>query len=1758
MEKLNLFRESANSFIYLDGNDNGRSQTVVKVAKPNEEGVQQTAYLKREFELTRNLELRGVRRALEETTYEGDYAIRLEFIQGLSLKEYLEARPFDLSGLLKIAIKLTQILGEIHHHGIIHHDINSYNILIDPSGEHVHLIDFGLARRWGNSDDMEMATGNQLGWNFGEGTLAYLSPEQSGRVQHQTDNRSDLYSWGVTLYEMFTKELPFNASDPAGLVHAHLAKKPASPNEINPKVPIPIAQIIEKLLAKNPAYRYQSASGLEADLVKCWEQYAQDGKITNFKLSQYDDKPALQIPDKLYGREQEYQILVDAFESSLKGKRNWVSITGEIGVGKSRLGARLKEEVSKAGGYFIEGKFDAKYRQTPYYAWMEAFESFLDHILIAHSSKLEQWKSTLQKALGQNAKLLTDVLPKLELIIGKQETLPIVGPQKAIQRFNYVLHAFINSISAADFPLIIQLDDWHYADSASVELLQLLLTQDSSNYFLVICTYREQDLNAFTQKSFEQLKNELEKSYYIRLENYTESVVENMLRDVLGEESVQCHELAGLLFEKTNGNPFFTIQMLKSLVEERLLTYSVEKNAWTCDLDKISQLNISDNVVDLLEVRFKKLAPGDQEMLQVAACFGDDFSVDGLAQLEHSSTKEVLRHIAQAIQDRLILPYGNEDQYRFAHSRIRKIIYRLLPLNKRAQVHGRIGKQMLLNIPEEVETFSSEKLFELLHHLKEGKEFIELDPRQYASLNLMASQRSIRTGAYPEAEAYVDTAVELLPPNSWDAEGNMALSVLKQKANIAFLNGNVSETINLLQKALKRQTSYLETISLLDQLLMVETSNGAYTQAFRHGKLALSKLGFDLKYRDAERLLQFKSQEIQTLHADLDIESISKLPQANSPNISSAIRILTHMEPAASLGYSQEVWALTVLKAAHLTFKYGLTTESPFAFVGYAQILAHLQGDLELGYDLGIEALRLSRKQGDPVQICRVSAQFGGRIYHWRKHLRHVHGIFDHGFKKGVASGEMVFAAHILMYKLSSSIAQGSSLPELETLIGEAQAFSQKFKNAVVNDTLEAYQRIIDSLQGKSDPDKLGDAHWMERCRDRNSMTSLGIYHFYIALQGYLLGEREKTTAALAASEELHPYMLGMIQLAEWYLIKSLHRLDEIENSSPEEIRICLEEIDGYLVQLKKWAQSCPENFLHKFFLIEAELARVEGRYWDAARRYDAAIVEARNAEFVQYEALANDLAGRFWQTQRKHVFARTYIRQAYACYTTWGATRKAKALKKQYAPYFQGVPQVGSGSSGMVNLDTVAMLKANQALSGEIVLSNLLERMMRILIENAGAERGAFIRHMEGELLVQAIGSIEEGIDLMDNQALETSVGVSQAIIHYVARTQEALVLADAGTDKRVAQDQHIVANEVKSVLCSPIVHKGQLNGVIYLENNLSSEAFTEDRLELISMLSSQIAISLENATLYEQLDAKVKARTKDLNEKNEALSHALDQLQATQVQLVDSAKMASLGQLTAGIAHEINNPINFVAANVQPLQRDFNDIKSLLTQIGEMDSAEDAKAAIHKLVETTEELDVEFLMEEIEMLLEGIQEGAKRTSEIVKGLKSFSRLEEDSFKLADVHEGIDATLMLLSTKTKEKVNISKEFGDLPAIECMPGKLNQVFMNILSNSIDAVDEKGKSSLEDEVSLKPEEAEIKIKTWHDAEHVFISIADNGMGMDEKIQARIFEPFFTTKEIGTGTGLGLSISKGIIDRHNGTIEVNSSPGSGCEFVIKLPK
>jgi len=1786
-----VINSGINILVYRGIRERDQKPTIIKTLTAESPTIEQLARLKHEYQIAANLDAEGIVKVYSLESYQNSLALILEDFGGISLHQILSSlqSPLELKSFLQIAIQLAEALSFLHQNQIIHKDIKPGNIIINSQASKVKITDFSIASRLSKEDSQISSFGRF------EGTLAYMSPEQTGRMNRSIDYHTDFYSLGVTFYEMLTGEIPCKGEDPIEIVHCHIAKQFLTPQQLNGTIPAAISEIVMKLLAKNAEDRYQSAGGLKVDLETCLNQLVEKGAIAYFSTGQLDRSSQLTIPQKLYGRDNEVTQLLTAFERVSQGQSEIILVSGYSGIGKSSLINEVHKPIVRQRGYFIEGKFDQFKRNIPYAALIQALEDLIQQLLSESPEKLAYWHKAIQAALGESGQIIIDVIPDLEKIIGKQPPVTEIGAAESQNRFNRLFQQFIQVFAQKSHPLVLFLDDLQWSDLTSLNLIQVLMTDTESQYLLLIGAYRDNEVDALhpLTSTIEKIQQAGGKIDNIVLQPLSFTSVADLVVDTLGtgtnrnQEKAITQPIAELVYNKTQGNPFFLTQLLQALYKEELLTFNFQAKCWQWDIQQILSKEITDySIVDLLARNIQKLPTETQEILKLAACIGNRFSLLVLAIAFNKSAAETATILWASLQAGLILPlseaykialvgesdwehhnYSSTIVYKFLHDRVQQAAYSLIPESEQKVTHLKIG-QLLLRNTLEVEL--EENIFDIVNQLNLGRELIpsQVEKNQLAELNLQAGKKAIASNAYDVAAKCLNISLELLDKDSWQEQYQLTLDIHIEAISAEYLNINFERANQLSELVLEQAKTLLEKIPVYEQRIQFYLAQNQMQLVINTVIPLLEELEFSLPKKVNKLLLAIELFRTKLNLWNKSIEELADLPAMTDPYKLAIMRLLNAMFIAAGLT-NPEILPIVAMKMINVSIKHGNCPQTAIGYCLYGLILCAGIGDINGGYKFGQLAVKLIDNFNSKKIKARVYtlSMFSNR--HWKEPVKSLMKPCLEAMKICLEVSDLEYNGHAIMTYVMFAFLSGINLKKL---VKENRNYIHILTKSKQEFSLQSIYLWMALYLKLANQDLIENAREsLIKSTDSHNRIILFYANLTESILAYIMRNYTKAVETSKLADKYSDSAFGGIIITANNFYYSLSLLAIYPQASAKEQKEFLKKVTANQKVRKNWAIHAPMNFQHGYDLVEAEKARVLGQDSQAIEYYERAISGAKAEGFTQDEALAWELAAKFYFSRDRETIGQAYLTKSYHTYQRWGALAKVKDLEQRYPEIFVAVPIPEVANSELVSattttennsalLDIVTVTKASQAISGELILENLLSKLIQIIMESAGAQKVMLFLLEDSQMILAAEGNVElEPSTNLPFIPINQDLDLPFSIINYVQRMEETLLLNNTAMEGKFTNDSYIKNYRPKSILSLPIIYQGKFIGILYLENRLAQGVFAQERLKIIKVLVSQMAISIENARVYATLEERVESRTEELREKNQQLSVTLQELQRSQTQLIQTAKMTSLGQLVAGIAHEINNPNNFVQGNIDYAEEYFKDLLNLLEQYQQY-----FPGSTQKIQAKIAEMDINYIIEDIPKIISSMKIGTNRIRNIVESLRVFSQLRKAELNHANVHECIDSTLLILQhslNRQHDEVNpqndqseiiVVKEGDSLPLIECYPTELNQALLNIFLNAIEAL-----ASFRGNNSNRQPKIIITTKLLN-TNRTAIQIADNGVGIPPEVLTRIFEPFFTTKEVGKGTGLGLATSYQIIhDRHKGRLTCNSVLSEGTVLTIEIP-
>jgi PAS domain S-box-containing protein len=1413
--------------------------------------------LAHEYGLRDELDGRSAARPLALVREHGRTVLLLDDPGGEPLDRLLGS-PMEIGRFLRLATGLSAALRQLHERGLIHKDIKPANVLVDSASGQVWLTGFGIASRLPRERQSPEPP------ELVAGTLAYMAPEQTGRMNRSIDSRSDLYSLGVTLYELLTGALPFTASDPMEWVHCHIARQPVPPAERSKDVPVPVSAIVSKLLAKTAEERYQTAAGLERDLRRCLVAWETQHLLDAFPLGQQDTPDRLLIPEKLYGREREIETLLAAFDRVVtSGRAELVLVSGYSGIGKSAVVNELHKALVPQRGLFASGKFDQYKRDIPYVTLAQAFQSLVRRLLGRSETELQIWREHLQHALGPNGLLIVDLVPELKLIIGAQPPVPDLPPQDAQNRFQLVFRRFIKVFARPEHPLALFLDDLQWMDTATLDLIEHVITHSEVQYLLLIGAYRDNEVGPAHPllRTLEVIRKGETRVQEIVLAPLRIDDVNQLVADALHCKAERVRPLAHLVQEKTGGNPFFAIQFFTTLAEERLLMFDPVTRAWQWNMERIRAKSYTDNVVDLMVGKLKRFSATTQEALKQFACLGNVAEITTLTMVFGQTEEALHAALWEAVHAGLVFREGGS--YKFLHDRIQQAAYSLIPEPQRAEVHLRIGRLLLAGTTADQ---LPEHLFDVANQFnRAAKRLIDRDEKvSVAAINLRAGRKAKASAAYASARAYFLAGMSLLDESDWGVQYELKFSLLLQRAECEFLTGNFEKAEQLIEELLQCVAVKVERADVYHLKILLHTVKSENAQAVNTALTCLRLFGIDLPAHPTWEQVQTEYETVwQTLNGR-PIERLIDLPLMNDAELQAAMQVLSTLLTSAYVT-DFHLFCLHLCRMVNISMQHGMCGASAHGCGWLGTILGPVFHRYSESFRFARLACDLVDKHGFVASRAKVNFTMG-MVALWTQPMGSAIDFMRAAFRSAIEVGDLTYACYSIDHTIANLLVRNDPLDEVWRESGMALDFARQAKYGDVVDIILSQQRFIATMQGRTATfSTFSDAQFDEAAFEAqltaDRTATMVCFYWILKLKArFLSGDYAE---ALAAADEatLRFAAAAQIQLLDYFYYAALTAAALYENGTADEQRGWRELLTSHQEQLREWAENYPPTFADKHALVSAEIGRIEGRELDAERLYEQAIQSARDNGFVQNEGVAYEVTARFYAARGLETIATACLRNARHCYLRWGADGKVQQLDRLH-PHLataDGNSSTATIGSPVQQIDVASVVKASQAVSSEIVLSKLIERLMTIALENAGADRGLLILPAEDDHLILAEAKAAgDQVEVAHGQKLITGITCPESVVRYVIRTRESVILDDASKPNIFSEDDYLRGRPAKSILCLPLIKQGRLTALLYLENTQTSHAFSPDRIAVLEMLAAQAAISLENTRLYSDLQER------------------------------------------------------------------------------------------------------------------------------------------------------------------------------------------------------------------------------------------------------------------------------------------------------------
>ena len=1458
----------------------GQAVVIIKTLAAEYPARALLATLRREFHVLERLQdVPSVVRVYALEPYgNGNLALVMEPF-GTSLAQWVGQFPrrrVPLGRWLDLAVALAQALAPLHALEIVHKNLAPDSVLIDESLS-LRLTDFSLASEI-SRERQDDALGRRL-----VAALPYMSPEQTGRMNRDLDYRSDHYALGVLLFELLTGELPLKSDSVLGWVHAHIGKAPRLARDIDPSIPATVAAILGKLLAKNAEDRYQSGFGLIEDLQRCRRELAQSGRVSDFAIGHRDVSPRLNISQKLYGREAELAVLASLVDQVAGGGLALCMVSGGSGIGKSALVGEAGRGLHARGGYLMQGKFDQFQRVTPYAAFAAALRDGVRQWLVEDASRRAGWRERLQQAVAQNGQVLLDLAPELEQLIGAQPPVPTLPRAEALNRFQIVLLDFLRAAASAQ-PLVIFIDDLQFGDVSTLQLLRRLATARDLEHVLLIGAYRsnEVDIGHPLRLALDDIAQS-RVVHALAVGPLTLESVQQLVADALHVDVAESLPLAQLLQDRVQGNPFFLGELLATLERAQAIRFVPEAGRWRWNLAAVERCDVSAGVVEFVVSNLRELPPATQQMLQLAACIGNSFDLRTLAITAEIAPADAAAQLMPALQRHVILPLGEDyrlagqglddehvnPRYRFQHDRVQQAAYALIDEAHKRAVHLSVGRLLKQHAGAQQ---LGEQLIEIVGHLNQGRRLIDgaAERLELASLNLRAAERAQQSSAYESALAYLRIGRELLPPDAWTSQHELSMALAVEEQQCTYLTGRLEEAESWLEQLLAHAGSDLKRARILAMRTRQYATTGKMEASIASAIQGLALLGMRI---DASPSAGVIARERAAVHRHLAGRRVAELidaPTLSDPAQRTAIRLLMEIFPAAFLSGSGNLFPFVVLKAVSISLHHGHSAEAAFAYAAYGMLLCGALDDPALGHEFGQLAVAMNDRLDDIALKSRVIYLHAMFIHHWSNHWSTLTPWFRRGIEAGNQSGDLLYLA----YNAQDCVIWDPRL-DLDRAEREHAAYLSIVRDTGYQDSLDSGRLFLQMQRcflGRTESalsmndDAFDEDKVLAGMLARKFMTGVANYHIYKAEICWLHGAPEQAYTHVQAQEGLLASAMSLPQLVRFVIVSFLTRACLLPTLGADQQAQMRQRLHADLRRMRRWAVHCPQNFAHLHAMMKAELARLDGRVDEALRHYDVAMALAQQEGWRRDEAMANELAARHLLAAGRRKAAEGYLRAAVSLYDGWGAHRKVVLLRSEFVAWLHDElsNEDQEASLEASQLDLASVMKAAQAIAGEIVLEKLWATTLRIMLEAAGGQRGCFIVKRSAQWQIEGLTDIED-VSAPRSLALDSIEGAQAlplSIVYQVLQTQGLVVLDDARQAEQAGRDAYLRAQRPQSVLCLPLLRQGRLEGALYMENRLAAGAFTEQRIEVVQLLAAQVAISVENARLYEEQARLIQAQ--------------------------------------------------------------------------------------------------------------------------------------------------------------------------------------------------------------------------------------------------------------------------------------------------------
>lgn len=1496
-----LISQSYHSSIYFHAGENGKGE-IRKVGRRNDPQAENR--LQHELSLTRRFTTPHLRKALKLVSHQRQTALVLEYIPGNNLSARFRMLPLAAPLFLPVALKCLDLLAELQAENIIHNRIHPGNILAGDDNE-FYLIDFAHAR------EMTFTASSSCDIRHTTEAISYFSPELTGQLRRRVDFRSDIYSLGVVFYELLTGQLPFYSKDRGELLHSIIAQPALPLRWINPSIPKPLEEIISKMLAKAPEDRYQSVAGLRCDLVYCLENLYTPERLCLLLPGQQDSSGTFSLSEKMYGKEASWKQMRDELHLVLQGKKAVITVTGKPGTGKTMLGDMLQQESLRLRANFIRGRFDLQHQGIPFYGILQALRELSSSILMEEEDKLAAWKEKLNTAAGDIGKVLTDLIPEFGHILEEQSEVPLLQGRESQNRLHYLLQRLIEHVARREHPLVMFLDDLHWADQSSHELIGSLIRCPKTAYFMIVLSFRKEEISGSKRMAFSGLQYASPAVTTLELDNLDRQATALWLQDSFCIPETA--SLAGLIGDKTAGNPFFIRRFLHLLYEDNLLYYDIKASRWKYDEAGILSCKATENVIDFLLSMLHDFSPACRHCLSHAACIGETFDARILEEVLPPRYPSLPALLAEACSHDFLRKEDNH-QYHFVYGQIQEALLQQLGVKEKQQIHARIARYYLKVCSQSPRP---EILFEFCRHLNEGRRELP------ASWRLLLININHRTGSLAMAKASFAPALvcfraaaEWLQPSDWDHRYSTILDIYHRGAEAAAILGERDLAESWAREIILRGKNFEDKIKGKEIQLHILNENHEMDQAVDLLLSILRDLGYPMKRTPTPLYLIGGLILVKKALWRKKPEALLGLPRMEDARARIFMRLTARCTTSVFSAAPGLLPAIT-LKQVELSLRYGNDTYSPIGFASYGFALVSILGNLPRGYDFGRVSLQLSRHSGSKEAQAKVMAMFYGFISYWKEDIRDAIAPLKQAYHIGRETGDLLFASFATTFHSSLLFFVGEKLSKVRQLMEEDSQLIRGMHQELVYDVSENQRQFVARLTTPSpSPFEIKGAHdsedeFVNKLTAKKDNATLFDFYVYKLILVYTLGEKMQAWEyAEKALEQEDQTTSRQITYPHFLLFAAISSM-ELYKKKPD--RRYRRRITDSLAKLGKISRHAPSNFSAKYHLTAAAHASAVGKHKEALIQYSKAIQLASEHRFIHEEALGYELLGMEYLFYGEWSMAEICLQKAFDSYSRWGAETKCLQLKKKYPELIQSLDSYFlREEKRRAHIKTA--LKINRRLSSQLHLNDLASTLLHLALEHTGAERAVLLlKEMDESLQVKAIaGSGRIEVFPEGRQNLKDHLPVS--IIHLVGRTEKPFMSADLSSETRFYRDSYFRNRKGRSVCCLPILIKKKLTSILYLENDLS-DVFSRDSLRFLKSLSYQIAISLENALLF---GAQEKIRELE-NNYNQNLLAVIHQTEENERRRISGELHDDIGALLSASKLYLSHPAGQASSPVQ-----------------------------------------------------------------------------------------------------------------------------------------------------------------------------------------------------------------------------------------------